>query len=46
MYFFADFKSTSQDILEEVGQEVDLKYEEKDAKSETLFFWDRFIFAF
>jgi hypothetical protein len=32
--FFSDFKAASQDILEKVGQEAALKYEEKDAKSE------------
>jgi hypothetical protein len=34
MYFFSDFKAASQDILEQVGQEAALKYEEKDAESE------------
>ena len=36
MYFFADFKATSQDILEEVDQEVALEDAEKGAKSECL----------
>ena len=29
MYFFADFKATSQDILENVNQEVTLEDAEK-----------------
>jgi hypothetical protein len=33
MDFFADFKTTSQYILENVGQEVTLKDVEKDTKS-------------
>lgn len=33
MYFFGDFNATSQDILKQVGQEVALKYAEKDTKS-------------
>ncbi len=32
MYFFADFEATSQDILEEVDQEVASEDAEKDAK--------------
>ncbi len=43
MYFFADLKTASQDILEEVGQEAVFKDAEKDAKSELLPLRDRFM---
>ena len=43
MYFFADFKVASQDILGKVGQEAAFKGAEKDAKSELLELRDRFI---
>jgi hypothetical protein len=43
MYFFAEFKAASQDILEQVGQEAALKDAEKDAKSEVSLFRDRFM---
>ncbi len=43
MVFFADFKTASQDILEQVDQEAALEDAEKDAKSEYLEFWDGFI---
>jgi len=42
MYFFADFKAASQDILGEVGQEAALEAAGKDAKSEFLSLRDRF----
>ncbi len=44
MYFSSDSEIASQDILDKVGQEAISKYEEKDAKSKCLEFWDRFIF--
>jgi hypothetical protein len=43
MIFFTVFKATSQDILEQVGQEVALEDVEKGAKSEYLEYRDRFI---
>ena len=43
MYFFADFKAASQDILGKVGQEAVLEDAEKDTKSELLALRDRFI---
>jgi hypothetical protein len=43
MYFFADFKAASRDILGEVGQEAALEDAEKDAKSELLVLRDRVI---
>ena len=43
MIFFTAFKATSQDILEQVGQEVALEDVEKGAKSEYLKYRDGFI---
>ncbi len=42
MYFFAGFEAASQDILEYVGQEAASEDAEKEAKSETLEYRDRF----
>jgi hypothetical protein len=36
MYFFADFKAASKDILGKVGQEAALEDAKKDAKSKLL----------
>jgi hypothetical protein len=41
--FFVFFKTASQDILEQVGQEAALKRTKKDSKSEDKEYGDRFI---
>jgi hypothetical protein len=41
--FFVFFKTASQDILEQVGQEAALKRTRKDSKSEDKEYGDRFI---
>ncbi len=43
IYFFAGFEAASQDILEYVGQEAASEDAEKEAKSETLEYRDRFM---
>ena len=45
MYFFADFKAASRDILGEVGQEAALEDAEKGAKSELVALRDRLILS-